>query len=278
MHLSCHLCSCILDYGPLHNFWLFAFERFNGLLGKLPNNNHSIEVQMMRRFQYNADSVSLTAPDLFHEEFEHLFPACKTNLSCATDTTPTVNNWSYESVIPKLGLPKSCTLGSFASFEVDQLQQLYSRMYQVPESIIEVCSMFKRYRAVLFGGVSLGSHKSRSRSSSIVIAEWNVGLLVVPRDGEENEKRPVRINYFAKHTAHIGTTAHTHFLVHVSWFNSHPQKFTCGKPVTVWEHDIFELHNVIPIQLLCFRTVSLIDKLSESHGHALFVSPLLDYL
>ena len=35
MHLSCHLCSCVLDYGPLQNFWLFAFERFNGLLGKL---------------------------------------------------------------------------------------------------------------------------------------------------------------------------------------------------------------------------------------------------
>ena len=129
------------------------------------------------------------------------------------------------------------------------------------------------------GDISLGSYKSRSRSSSIVIAEWNVRLLgVEPKDGENNEKRPVRINYFAKHTPHVGTTPHTHILVHVSWFNSHPQKFTCGKPVTIWEHDIFELHNVIPIQLLCSRTVSLVDKLSEYHGHALLVSPLLDSL
>jgi hypothetical protein len=51
---------------------------------------------------------------------------------------------------------------------------------------------------VTLGGISLGSYKSRSRSSSVVIAEWNVRLLgVEPNNGESNEKRPVRINYFA---------------------------------------------------------------------------------
>ena len=93
-------------------------------------------------------------------------------------------------------------------------------MYQVPESHIEVCSSFKKYRAVTIGGILLDSHKSRSRSSSIVIAEWNVKLLgMKPKYyGESNEKRPVRINYFVKHTALVGTTPHTHILVHVSLF------------------------------------------------------------
>ena len=27
MHLHCHLKECILDYGPLHGFWCFPFER-----------------------------------------------------------------------------------------------------------------------------------------------------------------------------------------------------------------------------------------------------------
>ena len=113
MHLSCHLSSCVLDFGPLQNFWLFAFERFNGLLGKLPNNNRSIEVQMMKRFQYDADSVSLPTPNLFHEEFKHLIPVSKTkltNLTCDTTST-TINNWTYEGFTSKLSLPKSCTLG-----------------------------------------------------------------------------------------------------------------------------------------------------------------------
>lgn len=156
---------------------------------------------MMRRFQYDAESMSLAAPDLFHEEFEHLIPASKSALSCET----TASDWSYESIAPKVGLPKSCTIGSFASYEVDQLRQLFSRMYQVPESRIDVCTTFKKYRAVTLGGASLGSHKSRSRSSS-VMAEWNVELLgVEPKDGE---KRPVRINYFSKHTALSCTYSH----------------------------------------------------------------------
>ena len=30
MHLHCHLKQSLLDYGPIHNFWLFSFERHNG--------------------------------------------------------------------------------------------------------------------------------------------------------------------------------------------------------------------------------------------------------
>ena len=50
MHLHAHLKQCIADYGPLHEFWAFPFERYNGLLGNLPTNKKSIEVQMMNRF------------------------------------------------------------------------------------------------------------------------------------------------------------------------------------------------------------------------------------
>ena len=61
MHMSCHLKECILDYGPLYSFWLFAFERFNGILGKLPNNNRAIEVQMMKRFLCDGNLVMISA-------------------------------------------------------------------------------------------------------------------------------------------------------------------------------------------------------------------------
>ena len=42
MHMDAHLASCVLDYGPLHGFWLYAFERYNGILGSFPNSNRSI--------------------------------------------------------------------------------------------------------------------------------------------------------------------------------------------------------------------------------------------
>ena len=42
MHLSCHLVDCIRDYGPVHSFWCFSFERYNGILGSYHKNNHNI--------------------------------------------------------------------------------------------------------------------------------------------------------------------------------------------------------------------------------------------
>ena len=50
MHLHAHLKEAIEDFGPLHAFWLFSYERFNGVLGNYPNNNKSIEPQLMNRF------------------------------------------------------------------------------------------------------------------------------------------------------------------------------------------------------------------------------------
>ena len=32
MHLHCHLKQSLFDYGPIHNFWLFSYERYNGIL------------------------------------------------------------------------------------------------------------------------------------------------------------------------------------------------------------------------------------------------------
>ena len=44
IHLHAHLIECVRDYGPMSTFWLFSFERFNGILGEEPTNNRSIEL------------------------------------------------------------------------------------------------------------------------------------------------------------------------------------------------------------------------------------------
>lgn len=42
-HLHLHLERCYKDYGPCYGFWLFSFERYNGILGKYHTNNSFIE-------------------------------------------------------------------------------------------------------------------------------------------------------------------------------------------------------------------------------------------
>ena len=49
-HLHLHLSSCYKDYGPCYGFWLFSFERYNGLLGKYHTSQLSIEIQIIRQF------------------------------------------------------------------------------------------------------------------------------------------------------------------------------------------------------------------------------------
>ena len=39
IHLHTHIIECILDYGPLHAFWCYAFEWYNGILGSMQMEN-----------------------------------------------------------------------------------------------------------------------------------------------------------------------------------------------------------------------------------------------
>lgn len=38
-HLSLHLPQCLRDFGPVHAWWSFPFERYNGVISRLNTNN-----------------------------------------------------------------------------------------------------------------------------------------------------------------------------------------------------------------------------------------------
>ena len=68
MHMHAHLKACIDDFGPLHSFWLYAFERYNGILEHIPNNNRCIEPQLMQRFIDDGVVQSTAPPEEFSAE------------------------------------------------------------------------------------------------------------------------------------------------------------------------------------------------------------------
>lgn len=58
LHLHTHIVSCIWDHGPVYAFWLFPFERMNGILGSFHTNSRDVSLQLMRRFlQVNEYSI-----------------------------------------------------------------------------------------------------------------------------------------------------------------------------------------------------------------------------
>lgn len=259
MHMCCHLKECILNYGPLNHFWLFAFERFNGILGQLPNNNKSIEMQMMKRFLNETMAMKTSFPDEFREDFNDIFSFQETSVgSLGSDA-----NLSGSTTVQcsNVSLPHSYIRCVLDISEMDELKEYFSTSYP---GDIEINSTYKQYSWVTVNGKTLGSYKSRSKNSSIVLADYN------------DEVRPGRINFFAVVSVLFNGSLLNPVLVCLSWFKHHEQKDACGKPVTIWEHNLFDSSSFLFISAVKCRTVSLVDKLDDNHGKVLFVSPYIN--
>ena len=63
-HMSLHLPDMILDFGPPHSFWCFAYERFNGILAGTPNSNRCVEIEVANRFMRDFLFSSTDLPDV----------------------------------------------------------------------------------------------------------------------------------------------------------------------------------------------------------------------
>ena len=121
MHLHCHLADCIRDFGPCHSFWLFSFERYNGILGKEPNNNRSVELQLMTRFL--KDNLSLqfesAANESQHAEYFRNFVFNNDHLSF--DLAEEDSTQQY--FVPT----KKSSIGYLSDDEIQSLQFLYCK-------------------------------------------------------------------------------------------------------------------------------------------------------
>lgn len=105
IHLHAHLKDCIIDYGPMSSFWLFSFERFNGILGDEPTNNRSIEVQLMNRFiqdnahlqlvNFTPDSADNISTIFSQAVADHVF-----NLTSKKHLDTEFNSGHIEKVLP----------------------------------------------------------------------------------------------------------------------------------------------------------------------------------
>ena len=72
IHLHTHLVECVLDYGPVYSFWLFSFERYNGILGEYGTNQRAVEIQLMCKFLSSQFMKDLPLPVEFQDIFKPL--------------------------------------------------------------------------------------------------------------------------------------------------------------------------------------------------------------
>ena len=48
-HFALHIPDRISDYGSPQVYWCFAYERMNGILSEVPNNNKNVDLQTINR-------------------------------------------------------------------------------------------------------------------------------------------------------------------------------------------------------------------------------------
>ena len=293
MHMHCHLRACIEDYGPIHGFWLFAFERYNGVLGSMPTNNRSIEIQFMTRFINENSILAYPLPGEFKDDFQGHFHH---HLSAVGSVAETMHppcdgahsphsKWSKKSL--QLSLPSHATRHVLDSLEIENISHLYCNLYKVSPASLESASVYLKYTTIHLNNKVIGSFSSRSASSSTVYVTWDTSLFGEPSDLHYSAAlvtptndfiRPAKINYFLCHNVYIDSVIHSHLLVYLSWYKCHPKVNSIGNPVTVWYEDLFEpfgIHSIIPVQLISCRSVSLKQKLDGET--VLFVCPCINF-
>jgi len=256
MHLHGHLKDVLLDYGPIQEFWLFSFERYNGILGKQPTNNREIESQLMQRFLRDRLVQSLSYPDEFKEDF----------LSVVEDA---IMNRVVGSVLDTVSsedfvLPTKFSRGVLTMGEIGFLEQLYSKVTNTPSSTCTVNSIFLKYSSLTINGKHFGSSGKRSKVPVVVLASWDeslYGSTPTPLPSSSllpptSILRPVNVHYFMKVSFSVCTSSSSFFVAHVSWFSPHPDRHALGKPVELWCPSLFEsfgLQSFVPIKNISCR-------------------------
>ena len=169
--------------------------------------------------------------------------------------------WTLDSLSSSIELPGYCSRCVLDSRQQDCASKLYSYLYSVPQTDIDIAHTCSSYSSVVLNNKMFGTHKSRSAASSIILGQWDPDLFQRPT-APLSELRAARIEKFYKHTATIQNETKVHLLAYVSWYKSHPQCHSFGKPVSVWYYDLFEYCGVVPVQFLVSRAISLVDKLN----------------
>ena len=259
MHMHCHLREVLQDYGPVYGFWLFSFERYNGILGHQPSSNRCIESQLMRCFLQDQIAFVPDYPEKFSNEFKHFFTKAE-RLSGSTLQT--------------MALDSTYTLPSKAQRKVhdkdvtNDIKLLVCRMDTTSSLSVHtviVNSTYLKYSSLTNGDITYTSKAARQLSSSTVFARWESNLYGPrPTYSAEAESvftdfsvRPVQILYYAKvsYSTEGSEDTRSDLFAVVQWYKPHPSMNHFGKPVQVWFCDLFECsgpQSFVPIcNLVC---------------------------
>lgn len=279
MHMHFHLSECLQDYGPLHSFWLYSFERYNGLLGNQPTNNRSIELQLLQRFlrdNSHLDLLSRAENMPLATEFRDVVCGHALQFQSTSESVIVENDHTFP-------LPGKYTLTALDSNEVHFIREVYAYLYPDMSAHFlneeNACpSTCKKYTHILLSGKKLSS-TCEAMGGKVPYA------LAMPIESSptstDPQARPAKIHYFIQHSwlLNISVEAEPHHYSHIlavcTWPQQHPCRDIMGKPVQVWCKGLGDggINPFIRIQNITSRVIVAIDSVNEES--VLIVIPLV---
>ena len=289
LHLHCHIAECLRDYGPVHSTWCFSFERYNGILGGIPNNNHTLQVEktMMNRFVQQMESHKSFSNLV--EEVDSFFPL--NMVGSVSDT-----HVSSEMYIKHLQLLQTTKFSDLIFHDdlvlpASQISQhalqthekkYLTEMYQtiLPDfNVLHVSRVCYRYSRAKLGNKLLSSQMARSDRSSYVCANWL-------NSTSSDMCRPGYVQFFFRHNitleSHNGDkiSIQSH-LAYIQWYKPHPERDFLHSPVTIWypESEPVSAASFIPINRIACRCAQLQTHMEfverpYNSGQAVIIIPI----
>ena len=181
MHLHLHLHQSL----PTYAFWLYAFERYNGILGSFHTNNKGIESQIMQRFLDTQSVRNHASNSLLDEDFQKILPiGCEQYNDLHQESVNIVqllempcgslNSATLETLMAFSTMMKA--IGPFKEKVLTSLEML--RLTEVLKDVfpmeVEIKSKFYlKFGKGVIGDDLIGSTMPNcSPSSSMIMANW----------------------------------------------------------------------------------------------------------
>ena len=184
LHLHGHLKECLLDFGPVYAFWLFGFERLNGILESYHTNCRDIPVQLMRHFLASGDFDQHKWPEEFRSTFSPLL--CSHTYSKGSLTFSSLEQaLSREEEIQSLPPVNEC------SWEAHQKASLYTVITAITgQENFTILTLYNKAKALSVGKYIISSVQSRFTTSC--------NVLVYGNPSHPNELHLAKIEFFAR--------------------------------------------------------------------------------
>ena len=238
LHLHCHLKQCLLDFGPATSFWLFSFERMNGVLGSFHTSNRAVEIQLFQKFISTQQVSSFMWPD---NELTHILKPLLDDIDTARDITSygglhlhLVKPFEKVSILAannasKL-LPPIKEKG-FSFSELAVVNSCFSSYFG--EEYKQTLILHQESKSILFNGDLYGTYFSRQKNSSLVIVRNQT-------QSDESQQCPCFIVGFARCTVFFSTDLESSatiskeiILIKAAQLLEHDQRYHYPQPVEV---------------------------------------------